>query len=128
MMAGLLFGAGLCISGMTWPSRVVGFLDVAGAWDPSLAFVMLGAVGTYAASGYWIRRRGAPLLASSFERPAASTLDLRLLGGSAIFGVGWGLSGYCPGPAIVSIAALAPVTLVFMVAVIVGMLAAKRIV
>ncbi|MEZ0311670.1 MAG: DUF6691 family protein [Myxococcota bacterium] len=126
LLAGLLFGAGLCLSGMTWPSKVVGFLDIAGAWDPSLAFVMAGAVGTYAASAFFIRRRGAPLLADAFEPTPAAKLDPRLLSGAAIFGVGWGLSGYCPGPAFVSIAALAPATLVFIVALVAGMIVAKR--
>ena len=127
LLAGLLFGAGLCISGMTWPAKVTGFLDVAGAWDPSLVFVMAGAVGTYAVCGFFIRRRGAPLLAGGFEAAPAAKVDPRLLGGAAIFGIGWGLSGYCPGPAIVSLAALAPVTLVFMIAVCAGMIAARRL-
>ena len=127
LLAGLLFGAGLCVSGMTWPAKVVDFLDIAGVWDPSLAFVMAGAVGTYAASSFFIRRRGAPLLAETFEPTPAAKLDPRLLGGAAIFGVGWGLSGYCPGPAVVSLAAVAPVTIAFIAAVAAGMIAARRL-
>ncbi len=127
LLAGLLFGAGLCVSGMTWPAKVLAFLDVAGPWDPSLAFVMAGAVATYATSSFFIRRRGAPLLAESFEPKPPAKLDPRLLGGAAIFGVGWGLSGYCPGPALVSLAALAPVTIAFIAAVATGMIAARRL-
>lgn len=127
LIAGLLFGAGLCISGMTWPAKVTGFLDFAGNWDPSLAFVMAGAVGTYAIARQLIRRRGAPLLAESFEPRVNNRIDVRLLVGAAIFGVGWGLSGYCPGPALVSTARLAAVTLVFIGAMSAGMLVAKRL-
>ena len=117
---GLLFALGLGLSGMTQASKVTGFLDVAGAWDASLAFVMLGAVGVFAPVYAWSRRRRAPLLDSG-------TIDARLLGGAAIFGVGWGISGFCPGPAIASLGALTPAALVFVSAMLVGMWVVRRV-
>jgi len=105
-VAGLLFGLGLIVSGMTDPARVLGFLDVAGAWDPSLVFVMLGAVAT-TALGYRVAlRRAHPLCDTDFHLPLAKQIDRRLVLGAGLFGTGWGLAGYCPGPAIVSLASL----------------------
>ena len=100
--SGLLFGIGLCVSGMIDPRKVVGFLDFAGHWNPSLAAVMVGAIGVHAALLRLLRRRVAPLPAApaSIGAPA---IDARLVLGSAVFGLGWGLSGYCPGPAILSL-------------------------
>jgi uncharacterized membrane protein YedE/YeeE len=95
---GALFALGLALSGMTDPAKVVGFLDVGGAWDPSLALVMLGAIAVYLPV-YLVVRRRRPELA-----PASGAIDARLVGGAALFGIGWGLVGYCPGPAIVSLA------------------------
>ena len=118
--SGLVFGAGLVISQMTRPSRVAGFLDVA-HWDPTLMFVMAGAVG--AAMLGWLvarRRRGAPLRAPAWPRPTES-IDARLLAGSALFGAGWGLSGFCPGPAVVSLAAGTRAALVFVPSMLAGM-------
>ena len=103
-LGGLLFGAGLVISGMTMPSKVQGFLDFAGAWDPSLMFVMGGAIAVHAVAYRISLGRGAPLLGGVFRRPALTKIDLRLLAGSALFGVGWGLGGLCPGPAVVTLA------------------------
>ncbi|MBX3259789.1 MAG: YeeE/YedE family protein [Labilithrix sp.] len=120
--AGALFGAGLVVSGMTRPSKVLGFLDVAGAWDASLAFVMVGAIAVHAAAYQWIRRRGAPRFAPRLDLPAQRRVDVRLLAGAALFGVGWGLGGFCPGPALTSVAALAPGALVFVAAMTAGML------
>lgn len=120
-LAGALFAAGLVVGGMTIPAKVTGFLDVGGAWDPQLAFVMAGAVAVYAAFLRIIRRRAAPFLADRFHWPAARTIDARLVGGAAVFGVGWGLSGYCPGPALASLAAGSSSVLVFVVAMIGGM-------
>lgn len=115
--AGLLFGVGLCVSGMTRPSKVIGFLDVAGAWDASLLVVMMGAVGVhFVAYRFLIARRSAPLLADRFSLPAARGIDLSLLGGAVLFGVGWGLGGYCPGPAVVSLASGAIGAFVFVAA------------
>lgn len=121
-LAGVLFAVGLVISGMTQPSKIIGFLDVTGAWDPSLAFVMLGAIGVHAPVVWWSRRRRRPLLSEAFEHPPRRHVDARLVGGAALFGVGWGLSGYCPGPALVALVALSPATLAFVGAMIVGAL------
>jgi len=103
--AGLVFALGLCLSGMTHPSKVLGFLDVTGAWDPSLAFVMAGAVGVAAIAFRLARRWSAPFAGRSFLVPARSgRIDARLLAGAALFGAGWGMSGLCPGPAVTSLA------------------------
>lgn len=99
---GALFAVGLVISGMTDPAKVRGFLDITGAWDPSLAFVMIGAIGVHAPIAYVIAKRRAPVLAQAFA-PLAKVIDSRLIVGAAIFGAGWGIAGYCPGPAIVSL-------------------------
>lgn len=121
-LVGLLFGCGLAISGMTLPSKVLGFLDVAGRWDASLAFVMVGAIGVHALAYRLIDRRGRPWLAAHFQRPTRKDLDAPLLIGAALFGVGWGMGGFCPGPALVSLGGLAPHALAFVVAMSVGML------
>lgn len=113
LLAGLLFALGLALSGMTQPSKVIGFLDVSGHWDPSLAFVMLGAISVHFVALRVAKKRAAPLLAPTFELPARDHIDGKLVAGAALFGLGWGLSGYCPGPALVSVAcgALPPITL-----------------
>ena len=110
---GLLFALGLGLSGMTQPAKVTGFLDVTGAWDPSLAFVMAGALAVFAPA-YWLSRRRA---VAASERG----LDARLVGGAALFGLGWGLSGFCPGPAIVSLGGASRAALVFVPAMLLGM-------
>src|SRR5690606_36682511 len=112
--AGLLFGVGLAISGMTQPSKVVGFLDVTGNWDPSLAFVMLGAVLVYFVSSRLVARRESPIFGEGFHLPTRRDLDPKLIAGAALFGIGWGLGGYCPGPGITSLGAglLTPVLFV----------------
>jgi uncharacterized membrane protein YedE/YeeE len=100
LLSGLLFGAGLAVSGMMNPGKVIGFLDLAGAWDPSLAFVMGGAL-IVTAIGYRLAgARGRPLFEARFHLPTAKSIDLRLIGGAVLFGLGWGISGLCPGPAI----------------------------
>ena len=112
LIVGLVFGVGLVLSGMTSPDKVVGFLDVFGEWDPSLAFVMGGAVLTYAPIRLWVLQRDKPVLDTSFEEPVGGKIDAPLLVGAAVFGVGWGLVGFCPGPAIVSVGtAVQPVLL-----------------
>ncbi len=121
--AGMLFSLGLGISGMTRPTKVLGFLDLAGAWDPSLAFVMIGAIATYAVSFWFIRRRQAPIADTRFFLPAAAPIDRRLLLGATVFGVGWGLGGYCPGPAVASLAGGGHEVWLFFVAMLVGMAA-----
>ena len=102
-ICGLVFGVGLGISGMTQPEKVVGFLNVWGGWDPSLALVMVGAIGVHVV-GHMLRARlPSPLAAESFQIPTRNDISVRLLCGAALFGLGWGLAGYCPGPAIVSV-------------------------
>ena len=103
LIAGALFGVGLALAGMTNPVKVLDFLDVTGHWDPSLAFVMGGAVMVTLVAFAFILKRNRPWLATRFYLPSAVKVDHRLLAGAAIFGVGWGLTGYCPGPALASV-------------------------
>lgn len=124
---GLLFGIGLIVSGMADPAKVLAFLDPLGAWDPSLALVMAAAVAV-AFAGYRLTfARGRPLLAPTFQLPTRGGLDLRLLSGAALFGIGWGLGGFCPGPALVSLGLGQPGTLAFVPAMLLGMWAARRL-
>jgi uncharacterized membrane protein YedE/YeeE len=129
-VSGVLFAAGLAVSGMTHPSKVIGFLDFTGDWDPSLMFVICGAIGVHVFFAQRALRKmragGRPLLADSFALPTSTQVDARLLGGAVLFGAGWGLAGYCPGPALVSLAHLAPAALAFVGAMAVGMLVASR--
>jgi hypothetical protein len=125
--AGALFALGLVVSGMTEPGKVTGFLDVGGAWDPTLAFVMAGAIAVYAPIARVVRARRAPVYGDRFHWPTAHAIDARLVAGAAVFGVGWGLSGYCPGPALVGIAGGAPATLVFVASMLAGMLVVRRL-
>jgi uncharacterized membrane protein YedE/YeeE len=120
-LTGALFGSGLVISGMTQPSKVIGFLDFTRGWDPTLAFVMGGAVVVYAIAVRLVVRRAHRWLDTRFHLPTRNDLDVQLLVGSALFGVGWGLGGFCPGPAIVAAAAGTTTGLVFVGAMIVGM-------
>ena len=120
--AGALFAVGLTVSGMTRPAKVVGFLDLAGDWDASLAFVMMGAIAVHFVAYRLVLRRPAPLFDGSFHLPTRRDIDLRLVLGAAVFGVGWGLGGYCPGPGLVSAAAGALGAVVFVVGMTVGML------
>jgi uncharacterized protein len=119
-ICGIVFALGLGISGMTRPSKVIGFLDIAGAWDLSLAFVMLGAIGIYFIAFRLIRKRRAPILTARFYLPARNDIDAQLILGAIIFGVGWGLSGFCPGPAITSLASGAAPVAVFVASMAVG--------
>lgn len=120
-VAGVLFAVGLALAGMTKPSKVQAFLDLGGHWDPSLAFVMGGAVCVHFVAYRLIRRRPAPLFDTLFHVPSLNQIDARLVGGAAIFGVGWGLGGFCPGPAIVSAGSGMTSALVFVAAMVVGM-------
>ena len=120
-VAGVIFAIGLAIGGMTQPAKVAGFLDFTGNWDPSLMFVMGGAVMTHAILYRLIRQRPTPLFTATFFVPTRKDIDARLLGGAALFGIGWGLSGFCPGPAITSLASGQTPVLIFVVAMIVGM-------
>lgn len=102
LATGALFGIGLVVAGMTDSARIFGFLDVFGEWDPRLMFVMVGAIGVHAPFVYWLKRRGTPYLANSLTLPAQARIDVALVSGAALFGIGWGLGGFCPGPAVVA--------------------------
>ena len=120
-LVGLLFGVGLILAGMSDPSKVLGFLDLAGTWDPSLAFVMGGGIlvglGAFAVA----KKRTTNFLGGAIHLPTSAVIDKRLIGGSLLFGAGWGLAGFCPGPAIVSLGAGQPKAAAFVVAMLVGM-------
>lgn len=125
LFLGLLFGVGLVVSGMADPNKILNFLDFAGMWDPSLLFVMGGAV-IVAFIGYrLVLKRPRPLLASSFHLPTRTMIDRRLFIGPAIFGIGWGLGGFCPGPALTSLGLGEAGTLLFVPAMLIGMAGAK---
>jgi uncharacterized membrane protein YedE/YeeE len=125
--AGLLFGLGLSLGGMTQPAVVLGFLDIFGAWDPRLVFVMAGAVLTTAIGYRLVLRRSRPLLAERFQWPTSRRIDTRLIGGAALFGIGWGTAGYCPGPALASLGAGVPALLVLVACMIAGWWLAARL-
>ena len=119
-LAGAVFGLGLVIGRMSDPNIVLGFLDVAGDFDPSLLFVMAGAVCTTVIAFRFVLRRERPLFDADFHLPTAKVVDARLVGGAALFGVGWGLSGYCPGPLLVGVAGGSATALLFLPAMLVG--------
>jgi uncharacterized membrane protein YedE/YeeE len=122
VMTGLLFGLGLCLSGMSDPAVVQGFLDIAGDWNPALVFVMAAGV-TVTFLGYRVAvPKSRPFWASGFSLPAATAIDAPLLSGAAIFGGGWGLAGYCPGPAVVSLASGRAGVIIFVVSMLAGMI------
>ncbi len=121
LFAGILFGLGLTLSGMSDPAKVLGFLNIAGDWVPDLIFVMGGAVVVTLIFTPLVVKRARPLLADSFSLPTTKTLDKRLVSGAVLFGVGWGLSGYCPGPAVVSLLYGYESTIVFCLAMLAGM-------
>jgi len=118
---GALFGVGLIVSGMTQADKVVDFLDLANLWDPSLAFVMAGAIAVHLVLYRLVLRRKSPLFAESFGIPTRTDIDGRLVGGAALFGIGWGLGGYCPGPGLVSMTSGASNAIAFVLALTVGM-------
>ncbi|MCF3099029.1 YeeE/YedE family protein [Aeromonas australiensis] len=128
LLAGVLFGLGMALSGMVDPARVIGFLDLAGAWDPSLAFVMGGALLVFM-PGYFllVKPRQQSLLGEPIATVPAPRIDRRLLGGAALFGVGWGLAGVCPGPALSLITSGQPLILLFIAAMVVGIVLFDRI-
>lgn len=121
LLAGLLFGIGLIVSGMANPAKVLGFLDLAGSWDPSLAFVMVGAIAVGMVAFTAVRGRTVSLLGETMKLPTSKQIDRRLVGGSALFGVGWGVAGFCPGPGLVALGMGEVKALVFVVAMLVGM-------
>ena len=126
-VCGLIFGIGLAMSGMTDTAKVIGFLDIFGQWVPDLAFVMGGAVLVTLVAFRLVLRRNGPLLADRFQLPTKTTLDGRLLGGAALFGIGWGIYGYCPGPAISALAYLNTDTFIFVAAMLSGMAIANKL-
>ena len=121
-IAGLIFGLGLLLAGMANPAKVLGFLDLAGAWDPSLGLVMAGAIGVAVLPLTWAKRRQRSLLGAPMQLPVKRELDRRLIGGSLLFGVGWGIAGICPGPAVAIVLTGHWQVLVFVAAMLLGML------
>lgn len=129
LFAGLLFGGGLAVSGMTDPARVIGFLDIFGDWDPALLLVMVGAVATFAGLMYLFRNRwgGRGFFGTMLPTRDSGPIDRRLLVGSAIFGVGWGLGGLCPGPAVANLGAARIEAVIFVLLMVVGMMLAQEL-
>lgn len=125
-LAGALFGAGLALSGMTDARRVLGFLDITGAFDPTLAWVLAAALLVSALGQRWVLRRARPLLADRFQLPAAGSVDARLLLGAVLFGIGWGWAGYCPGPALAGLAVGSREALWFVPAMLLGVVVHDR--
>jgi uncharacterized membrane protein YedE/YeeE len=121
LVAGLVFGLGLILSGMANPAKVLGFLDLAGRWDPSLAFVMAGAIAVGLVAFTAARGRTLSLLGEPMRMPTATQLDRRLIGGSTLFGIGWGIAGFCPGPALVALGMGETKAAVFVLAMLAGM-------
>ncbi|BCG04657.1 membrane protein (plasmid) [Paraburkholderia sp. PGU19] len=121
LLAGLLFGVGLMVSGMANPAKVLGFLDLAGRWDPSLAFVMAGAIAVGSLAFFAARRRDRSYLGLPVQLPISTAITPRLVLGSAAFGIGWGLAGFCPGPALVALGAGYPKAVGFVAAMVAGM-------
>lgn len=125
LLAGVIFGVGLTLSDMVNPARVLNFLDVAGSWDPTLIFVMAGGLAVTTLGYKLIFRRSSPLFDDSFHIPTRQQIDLPLVGGAALFGVGWGLAGICPGPAFADVVTLEPKVLLFVAAMLVGMIVTR---
>lgn len=121
-LAGLVFGLGLLLAGMANPAKVLGFLDLAGAWDPSLALVMVAAIGVALLPLTWAKRRSRSLLGAPMQLPVKRELDRRLIGGSLLFGIGWGIAGICPGPAVAILLTGHWQVLLFVAAMLLGML------
>lgn len=126
-IAGLLFGSGLAISGMTDPDKVLNFLDLAGTWDPSLALVMATALVVSMPGFAWARRRGRSCIDTPLPDAPSPTIDARLVVGSALFGVGWGIAGYCPGPALANLSQATVEAAVFVVALLAGSLLCRHL-
>ena len=125
LLSGLIFGLGLTLSSMTNPSKVIGFLDITGTWDPSLMFVMIGAIAICSPIFYILRNKTKPYFALRFEIPKIKKIDKQLIIGSTLFGIGWGTVGFCPGPAISSLALLNPLSILFVISMVVGFYSSK---
>lgn len=122
LLAGLIFGLGLIVAGMANPAKVLGFLDISGLWDPSLGLVMAGAILVGTLAFFLTRKRSVSLLGLPMQLPTATQIDRRLIGGSLLFGVGWGLAGICPGPALVLVGAGVEKGMIFALAMVAGMM------
>ncbi|MYN27872.1 DUF6691 family protein [Duganella levis] len=120
-LAGLIFGIGLIISGMADPAKVLAFLDITGLWNPSLIFVMAGAIGVGFFAFLWAKSRNTTLLGAEMKLPSATRIDRRLIIGAVMFGIGWGIAGFCPGPALVGLGMGLPKALIFVAAMLAGM-------
>ncbi len=120
LLSGIIFGIGLTIAGMTNPAKIVAFLNITGEWDPSLIFVMGGAIVFTAPFFYLLRNKNKPFFSSAFQLPTNTKIDRKLIFGSSLFGIGWGMLGLCPGPAISSIAFLQPLSILFIFSMIAG--------
>jgi uncharacterized membrane protein YedE/YeeE len=125
-LVGLVFGTGISVSGMANPAKVLNFFDIAGTWDPSLAFVMGGALAVAFVGYRLVLGRPAPLMDTKFHLPTSRAIDARLLGGSAVFGIGWGIAGFCPGGALPALGTLDPRVLTFVAALAAGIWLARR--
>ena len=126
LLCGIIFGIGLSLSHMINPIKVLNFLDITGNWDPSLIFVMIGALAVAFVSFKWILKRPAPILAESFHISRKSSVDKPLILGAAIFGIGWGMSGYCPGPAVAGLGLLSLESVIMVVAIFLGFFTFNR--
>jgi uncharacterized protein len=126
LLCGIIFGIGLSLSHMINPNKVLNFLDITGNWDPSLIFVMIGALAVAFVSFKWILKRPAPLLAESFHISRKSSIDKPLILGAAIFGIGWGMSGYCPGPAVAGLGLLSLESVIMVTGIFLGFFAFNR--
>ncbi len=126
LIGGILFGAGLAISGMTDPTKVIGFLDFLGAWDPALAFVMGGALATFGLGLFILKKTGLRIAHTDLPDTSSEPISKRMLIGSAIFGIGWGLGGFCPGPALANVTTLHPAVMIFLPIMMLGMWAATK--
>ena len=120
LLSGTIFGIGLIIAGMTNPAKIIAFLNITGKWDPSLIFVMGGAIVFTAPFFYWLKNKNKPFFSSSFQLPTNKKIDSKLIFGSSLFGIGWGMIGLCPGPALSSIAFLQPLSILFIFSMITG--------
>jgi uncharacterized membrane protein YedE/YeeE len=127
-LVGLVFGTGIALSGMINPAKVLNFFDVAGTWDPSLAFVMGGALAVAALGYRLVFRKPAPILDDHFHLPKASAIDARLDGGAAIFGIGWGIAGFCPGGALPALGTGRPEVVIFVLALVAGILGTRAVI
>ena len=125
--SGIIFSIGLGLAGMLQPSKIIGFLDIFGDWDPSLIFVMIGAIAVHSLAYSFARKKKSPVFDPKFYIPTRKDINGRLIGGAILFGMGWGISGYCPGPGIASLASVHPSSLVFVLSMLVGMIVFNRL-